>query len=115
MTTTRRGAIYGLLVGLLLLGGTACTTKTCLNDVCTVSMSGESSTDFDDTTYRNGKKYKTHGPRLALERIEPAAVTVSVDGQRARIALGQQARLDELVVRVLSISGRDVKLETRPA
>jgi hypothetical protein len=114
MTTTRRHVIYGLLVGLLVLGGTACTTKTCLNDVCTLSMSGESSIDFDDTRYRNGKKYKTHGPRLALERIEPAAVTVSVDGQRARLELGQQATLDVLVVKVLSISGRDVKIETHP-
>jgi hypothetical protein len=114
MTTTRRHVTYGLFVALLVLGGTACTTKTCQNDVCTVSMSGESSIDFDDTRYRNGKKYKTHGPRLALERIEQGAVTVSVDGQRARVALGQQAALDVLVVRVLSISGRDVKLETRP-
>ncbi|MEJ3652836.1 hypothetical protein WEH80_07625 [Actinomycetes bacterium KLBMP 9759] len=115
MMTTRRTVVLAVLAGLLALGTTACTTKSCSNDVCSISMSGESSTDFDESRYRTGRKHTTRGPRLAVERIEPGAVTVSVDGERARLAPGQQARLDVLLVKVVSISGKDVKLETRPA
>ena len=49
--------------------------------------------------------------QTVLGPIEPDAVTLSVYGQQARLAPGQSARIDEVPVEVVSVSGRDVTLK----
>jgi hypothetical protein len=92
-------ASVSLLV--LLAGCTSHTTK-CLGSSCSVNLTGAQTIEID--------------PGGGIERdlrvgpIEPAAVTVSVYGEMARLTPGAAAEVSDLRVELVSVSGEDVSL-----
>lgn len=74
----------------------------CSGATCTVNLTGAQTIEID--------------PGIGIERdlrvgpIEPAAVTVSVSGDAARLTPGGAAELSDLRVELVSVADRDVSL-----
>lgn len=107
--TTRRparllaAAALAALLPLSACGGTTTShSSRCSGGTCTVNLTGVQTFEVDGTD--GIERYLGVGP------IEPAAVTLSVYGEQARLAPGQSARIAEVPVEVVSVSGRDVSL-----
>lgn len=90
---------------LVLVALSACTgtsrSSSCVNDVCTVSLSGEQTVEIEIGSFERD---------LRVSGITPEAVTVSARGDSAGVAQGESAPVGGLLVRVDSIVGRDVGL-----
>ena len=102
MTSTARLIVAASLPLLGLLAGCTSHSTKCLGSSCTVDLSGAQVIEID--------------PGVGVERdlrvgpIEPAAVTVSVYGDGARLTPGTAAEVSDLRVELVSVSGRDVSL-----
>lgn len=96
-------AALALLLPLSACGGvTTSHSSRCSGGTCTVNLTGVQTFEVDGT---DGIERD-----LGVGPIEPDAVTLSVYGAQARLAPGQSARVDEVPVEVVSVSGRDVTL-----
>lgn len=85
----------------LLTGCTSHTTR-CSGATCTVNLTGAQTIEIDPG---NGIERD-----LRVGPIEPAAVTVSVYGDAARLTPGGAAELSDLRVELVSVAGHDVSL-----
>ncbi len=83
-------------------GVTTSHSSRCSDGTCTVDLTGVQTFEVDgpDGVDRH----------LGVGPIEPEAVTLSVYDEQSRLAPGQSARIDEVPVEVVSVSGRDVTL-----
>lgn len=96
-------AALALVLPLSACGGvTTSHSSRCSGGTCTVNLTGVQTFEVDGT---DGVERD-----LGVGPIEPDAVTLSVYGAQARLAPGQSARVDEVPVEVVSVSGRDVTL-----
>ena len=96
-------AALALVLPLSACGGvTTSHSSRCSGGTCTVNLTGVQTFEVDGT---DGIERD-----LGVGPIEPDAVTLSVYGAQARLAPGQSARVDEVPVEVVSVSGRDVTL-----
>jgi len=103
-----------LSVLLVLLGVSACSGSStsrssstrCVNGDCQISLSGEQTIELEIGSFERD---------LRVGPIEPAAVTVSVRGDQARLAPGESAQLGGLQIQVTTVSGRDVELQVQRA
>lgn len=106
MSSTTRllaAAALALVLPLSACGGvTTSHSSRCSGGTCTVNLTGVQTFEVDGT---DGIERD-----LGVGPIEPDAVTLSVYGAQARLAPGQSARVDEVPVEVVSVSGRDVTL-----
>jgi hypothetical protein len=96
-------AALALVLPLSACGGvTTSHSSRCASGTCTVNLTGVQTFEVDgaDGVERN----------LGVGPIEPDAVTLSVYDQQARLTPGQSARIAEVPVEVVSVSGRDVTL-----
>ncbi|MHA6783601.1 hypothetical protein ACVGOW_21820 [Pseudonocardia saturnea] len=93
---------------LALVALSACTgtsrSSSCVNGVCTVSLSGEQTVEIEIGSFERD---------LRVSAITPEAVTVSARGDAADLGPGESAEVGGLLVRVDSISGRDVGLNVQ--
>jgi hypothetical protein len=92
-----------LVLPLSACGGVATShSSRCSGGTCTVNLTGVQTFEVDgvDGVERN----------LGVGPIEPDAVTLTVYDEQARLAPGQSARIAEVPVDVVSVSGRDVTL-----
>jgi hypothetical protein len=97
-------AALALVLPLSACGGvTTSHSSRCSGGTCTVNLTGVQTFEVDgaDGVERN----------LGVGPIEPDAVTLSVYDQQARLTPGQSARIAEVPVEVVSVSGRDVTLK----
>ena len=107
MSSTARllaAAALALVLPLSACGGTTTShSSRCSGGTCTVNLTGVQTFEVDgaDGVERS----------LGVGPIEPGTVTLSVYDQQARLAPGQSARIDEVPVEVVSVSGRDVTLK----
>jgi hypothetical protein len=94
------------LVLLAVLTASACTTRTstCVDEVCTISLSGEQTVEVEIGSLERD---------LRVSGITTDAVTVSARGEAADLGIGESARVGGLLVRVDSISGSDVGLNVQ--
>lgn len=94
------------LVLLAVLTVPACTTRTssCVNEVCTISLSGEQTVEVEIGSLERD---------LRVSDITADAVTVSARGDAADLGPGESARVGGLLVRVDSIAGSDVGLNVQ--
>ena len=99
-------AVVALVVALLAVAACTTTSSTsrCRGGVCAINVSGERSVEVEFGSFERS---------LWVEQIEADAVTVSVDADEARLAVGQEAVLGGLQVRVVALSGQDVSFEVR--
>jgi hypothetical protein len=83
-------------------GATTSHSSRCSGGTCTVNLTGVQTFEVDgpDGVERD----------LGVGPIEPDAVTLSVYDEQARLTAGQAARIAEVPVEVVSVSGRDVTL-----
>ena len=94
--------LAGSVALLGLLAGCTSHTTTCSGATCTVNLTGAQTIEID--------------PGSGVERdlqvgpIEPAAVTVAVYGDAARLIPGGSAEVSDLRVELVSVAGRDVSL-----
>jgi hypothetical protein len=86
-------------------GGTSHSTR-CTNDVCAVFLSGEQTLEVEFGAFERD---------LRVAPIEPGAVTVSAQGDDARLAPGEVGIVGGLQVQLVTVSGRDVTLQVAPA
>jgi hypothetical protein len=96
-------AALALVLPLSACGGvTTSHSSRCSGGTCTVNLTGVQTFEVDgpDGVERD----------LGVGPIEPDAVTLSVYGEQARLTPGQAARIAEVPVEVVSVSGRDVTL-----
>lgn len=95
-----------LALSTLVLSGCTGTSRSssCVNGVCTVSLSGEQTVEIEIGSFERD---------LRIAPITPAAVTVSARGDAAELAPGESAEVGGLLVRVDAISGRDVELQVQ--
>jgi hypothetical protein len=96
-------AALALALPLSACGGvTTSHSSRCAGGTCTVNLTGVQTFEVDgpDGVERN----------LGVGPIEPDAVTLSVYDEQARLTPGQSARIAEVPVEVVSVSGRDVTL-----
>jgi hypothetical protein len=102
----RLRAVVALVVALLAVGGCTVTSTTsrCVGGVCDIEVSGERSVEVEFGSFERD---------LWVGPIEADAVTVSVGAEQARLAVGQQAALGGLLVRLVALSGSDVRFEVR--
>ncbi|GAA3231395.1 hypothetical protein GCM10017691_25280 [Pseudonocardia petroleophila] len=88
----------------------ACTatsrSSSCVNGVCTVSLSGEQTVEIEIGSFERD---------LRVAPITPESVTVSARGDSADLTPGESAEVGGLVVRVDSIAGRDIGLHVERA
>ena len=77
----------------------------CTNGECRIAVSGDPS----------GARLGVLGQGLRIETIEEGAVTVTVDGDSARIPAGATQSVGGLSIRVDSASGGEARLEARRA
>jgi hypothetical protein len=103
-----RAVLIAATVPLLVVAGCNGTSSSsrCSNGVCTIDVSGERTVEVEFGRFERN---------LRVGPIEPDAVTVAVRGDQARLAVGENAVVGGLVVRVVSVNGRDVGLEVRRA
>ena len=97
-------AALALVLPLSACGGvTTSHSSRCSGGTCTVNLTGVQTFEVDgpDGVERN----------LGVGPIEPDAVTLSVYDEQARLTPGQSARIAEVPVEVVSVSGRDVTLK----
>jgi len=99
-------AALALVAALLVLVG--CSTATshstsCSGGTCVVKLSGEQTLDVGAAEERP----------LKVGPIETDAVMVASAGEQAKITVGQTGTVNGMIVRVVSVSGRDVALEIR--
>ncbi|MBW0117711.1 hypothetical protein [Pseudonocardia abyssalis] len=94
------------LVLLAVLTLPACTgtsrSSSCVNGVCTVSLSGEQTVEIEIGPFERD---------LRVAPITPDAVTVTARGESADLSPGESAEVGGLLVRVDTIAGRDVGLQ----
>ncbi len=102
----RLRAVVVFAVALLAVGGCTTTSSSsrCVGGVCDIEVSGERTVEVEFGSFERD---------LWVGPIEADAVTVSVGPEEARLAVGQQAVLGGLLVRVVALSGRDVRFEVR--
>ena len=102
----RLHAVVALAVALLAGGGCTVTSSTsrCSGGVCDIEVSGERTVEVEFGSFERD---------LWVGPIEADAVTVSVGPEKARLAVGQQAVLGGLQVRLVALSGQDVRFEVR--
>ena len=96
-------ATLAAVLSLTACGGAATSySSLCSGGVCTVNLTGEQTFEVDGTdgVERN----------LGVGPIEADAVTLSVAGDRMRLAPGRSATIADVPVEVLSVAGRDVSL-----
>lgn len=103
--STRRYALRAVALAFAALGLlTGCTSHStrCSGSSCTVNLTGAQVIEIDPS---GGVERD-----LRVGPIEPAAVTVSVYGDEARLTPGAAAEVSDLRVELVSVSGRDVSL-----
>jgi hypothetical protein len=83
--------------------GSTSSSVSCTNGECRIAVSGDPS----------GARVGVLGRGLRIETIEEGAVTVSVDGDSARIPAGATQTVGGLSVRVVSATGGEARLEAR--
>jgi hypothetical protein len=100
----RRSALLvaGSAALLALLAGCTSHTTRCSGATCTVNLTGAQTIEIDPG---NGIERD-----LRVGPIEPAAVTVAVYDDGARLTPGGAAELSDLRVELVSVAGRDVSL-----
>jgi hypothetical protein len=99
-------AVLAALIGLLAPAGCTATSRSssCVNGTCTIGLSGEQTVEIEIGSFERD---------LRVGPIRPDAVTVSARGEAADIGVGGSAQVGGLLVRVDSISGRDVGLQVQ--
>jgi hypothetical protein len=102
----RRHVMVAFSVALLAVGGCTVTSSTsrCVAGVCDIEVSGERTVEVEFGSFERD---------LWVGPIEADAVTVSVGPEEARLAVGQQAVVGGLLVRLVALSGREVRFEVR--
>jgi hypothetical protein len=106
VAAVRLRAVAALAVALLAVGGCTVTSSTsrCVGGVCDIEVSGERTVEVEFGSFERD---------LWVGPIEADAVTVSVRGEQARLAVGQQAAVGGLQVRLVALSGQDVRFEVQ--
>jgi len=98
-------AALAVVAALLML--LACTTTShstsCSGGTCVVKLTGEQTLDVGAAEERP----------LKVGPIEADAVMVASAGEQAKITVGQTGTVNGMIVRMVSVSGRDVALEIR--
>jgi hypothetical protein len=102
----RLRVVVALAVALLAVAsctGTSSSSR-CSGGVCTIEVSGEHSVEVEFGSFERD---------LRVGPIEADAVTVSVRGEQARLAVGEEAVVGGLQVRLVALSSQDVRFEVR--